>query len=140
MDLILRVRSLCRNTQDRSLSENSSGIMNCSSQDLRSEYSPVGTLPNEVLELIRRSGFTGPTGPLIGRILLSLDLAFQELLVRGDPRSRCSSHIKIPGASGSRHLWKCSLWLRMVEAFVGGREISLVDHLLDGGIASEGLW
>ena len=79
--------------------------MKCLIEDLRSEYSPVGPLPNEVLELIRRSRLAGPTGPLIGRILLSLDLAFQELLVRGDPRGRCSSHIKIPGASGSRHFW-----------------------------------
>ena len=114
--------------------------MKCSDWDLRSEYSPVGPLPNKILELIRRSRFAGPTGPLIGRILLSLDLPFQELLVRGDPRGRCSSHIKVPGASSSRHLWKCSPWLRMVEAFVDGGEISPVDHLLDGRIASEGLW
>lgn len=140
MDLILRLGSLYKNAKGIFRFEDRSGIKKCSIEDLRSEYSPVGPLPNKVLELIRRSRLAGPTGPLIGRILLSLDLPFQELLVRGDPRSRCGSHIKIPGASGSRHLWNCSPWLRMVEAFVGGGEISPVDHLLDGRIAPEGLW
>ena len=78
--------------------------MTVSSEDLRSEDSPISSLSDEVLELVRWGRFSGSTGPLIGCILLSLDLAFQEDLVRGDTLTSCSSHIEIASASDRRHV------------------------------------
>lgn len=107
---------------------------------LRFEDSPISTLSDKVLKLIRRSRFTGPTGPLIGCILLSLNLAFQEHLVRGDPLSICSSHIEITSASGPRHVGKYASWLRMVETLVDGWKKSPAAHVLDVRIFSAGFW
>ena len=79
--------------------------MSCTERTgLRFEDSTIGTFADEILELIRRSRFTSPTGPLIGCILLSLGLAFQEHLVRGDALSTCNSHIEKAGASDTCHV------------------------------------
>ena len=94
--------------------------MKRSSRDLRSEDSPISPLSNKVLKLVWWSRFAGPAGPLIGSILLSLDLAFQEDLVRSDPRGICSSDIEVTGASDPCHVGSYSSWLRMVKTFVEG--------------------
>ena len=107
--------------------------------NLRSEDSPIGSLSDEILELVRRSRFSSPTGPLIGCILLSLDLAFQEDLVRSDTLISCSSHVKIASPSDRRHIRRWSSWLRMVKFLVKGSGHSPAGHLLDGRIASMGL-
>ena len=85
---------------------------------LRFEDSTIGPFADEVLELIRRSRFTSSTGPLIGCILLSLGLAFQEHLVRGDALSTCNSHIEIAGASDTCHVDFDASSLRMVKTLV----------------------
>ena len=101
---------------------------------LRFEDSTISTFADKVLELIRRSRFTSSTGPLIGCILLSLGLAFQKYLVRGDALSTCNSHIEIAGASDTCHVdfdasslrmektlvdnWIDSSWLGMVKTLV----------------------
>ena len=117
-----------------------SGKMKYLSLDLRSEDSPISSFPNEVLESIWWSRFAGPTGPLVGCILLSLDLAFQEDLVRGDQRSACSRHIEIISASGPRHGGNPLSRLRVVKTSVDGLEIFPAGHLVDGRIASAGIW
>ena len=85
---------------------------------LRSEDSTIGAFADEVLELIRRSRFASPTGPLIGCILLSLGLAFQEHLVRGNALSTCNSHIEIASASDACHVDFGASSLRMEKTLV----------------------
>lgn len=106
----------------------------------RSEDSPIGAFPDEVLELVRWSRFTGPTGPFVGCILLSLDLAFQEHLVRGDSLGTCSSHIEIASASGPRHVEMNAPWLRMVKSLVDGWKNSPAAQLVDVRIVSAVIW
>ena len=85
---------------------------------LRFKDSTISTFADEVLKLIRRSRFTSSTGPLIGRILLSLGLAFQEYLVRGDTLSTCYSHIEIASASDTCHIGFEASWVGIVKTFV----------------------
>ena len=126
---------------------------------LRFEDSTIGTFADEVLELIRRSRFTSSTGPLIGCILLSLGLTFQEYLVRSDALSTCNSHIEIAGASDTCHVdfdasslrmvktlvddWIDASWLRMVKTLVDdwinaswlGMIKTSVDDWIDSAVA-----
>lgn len=108
--------------------------------DLRFKDSPIGTLSNEVLKLVWRSKFASPTGPLIGCILLSFDLAFQEHLVRGDPLSTRSSNVKIASASGPRHVGMDAPWLRMVKSLVDSWGNSPAAHVVDVWSVSAVIW
>ncbi len=108
--------------------------------NLRSEDSTIGTLSDKIFELVRRSRFAGSTGPLIGCILLSLDLAFQENLVRSDPLSVRSSYIEVTSASGPRHFGDYAPWLRMVKTLVDDWENSRAAHFLEGRFVPGAIW
>ena len=111
---------------------------------LRFEDSTISTFADEVLELIGRSGFTSSTGPLIGCILLSLGLAFQEHLVRSDALSTCNSHIEIAGASDTCHVDFGASSLRVVKAsvdnWIDASWLGMVKTLVEDWINASWLW
>ena len=113
---------------------------NIKNLDLRFEDSPISTLSDEVLKLVWWSKFASPTGPLIGCILLSFDLAFQEHLVRSDPLSTRSSNIEIACASSPRHVGMDAPWLRVVKSLGNSWGIYPAAHLVDVWIVSAVIW